>query len=80
MIIAIGEKTRTIYATGKYRNEVLRKLQQEYPYRKRENYDSYVNKVLPETLILKKVKDDEMSILQPQTKRDTRISRTLETV
>ena len=80
MIIAIGKKTRTIYATGKYRNEVLQKLQQEYPYRKRENYDSYVNKVLPETLILRKVKDDEMSILQPPTQPDSRVSRTLETV
>ena len=71
MIVAIGMKTGKVYATGKYRNEVLRKLQQEYP--------NHIN-MYPETLLLRKVRNDEVRILQPQTKRDTRISRTLETV
>ena len=71
MIVAIAMKTGKVYATGNYRNEVLRKLQQEYP--------NHIN-MYPETLLLRKVKDDEMSILQPPTQPDSRISRTLETV
>ena len=64
MIVAIGMKTGKVYATGKYRNEVLRKLQQEYP--------NHIN-MYPEPLILRKVKNDEMSILQPQAKRHSRV-------
>ena len=79
MIVAVGLKTGKIYAFGKYRADVMRMLDKEYPYRMLDKH-KYIGKVYPEPLQIRRVRDDEMSILQPQTKSDTRVSRTLETV
>ena len=79
MLVAAGLKTGKIYAFGKYRADVMRMLDKEYPYRILDKH-KYIGKVYPEPLQLRRVRDDEMSILQPQTERHSRVSRTLETV
>ena len=52
MVQAVGTRTNKVYATGSNRTEVLRKLQKDYPYTTSHNYDKYINKVFPETIIL----------------------------
>ena len=79
MLVAAGLKTGKIYAFGEYRADVMRMLDKEYPYKTLDKHN-YIGKVYPEPLQIRRVRDDEMSILQPKTKSDTRVSRTLETV
>lgn len=81
MVIAIGMKTGKIYAYGKYRSEVMRKLDKKYHYKKQMKDDrTNTGRIYPEPLLLRKVRGNEMSILQSPTERHSRVSRTLETV
>jgi len=52
MVQAVGAVSNKVYAVGNSRKEVLRKLQSDYPYKTGVNYDKYINKVFPETIIL----------------------------
>ena len=58
MWVAVGEITGKIYAKGKFKIDVLRKLNKKYPYKRGEyrNRKLTNDSVYPEPLLLTKIK------------------------
>lgn len=55
MYWAVGLDSGKIYAKGRFKNDCLRKLNKQYPYKTRKGYSVAIDKpVLPEPIILRK--------------------------